>query len=70
MVKKIGAVPTGASTLALSRFERVARERGVIIRAMSRLYVEAPPRSALVMGFSGYPRRMIPPAVAQLAGAF
>jgi GntR family transcriptional regulator/MocR family aminotransferase len=50
--------------------ERAARERGVIVRAMSRLYVETPPRSALVMGFSGYPRRMIPPAVAQLAGAF
>ena len=27
-------------------------------------------RQALVMGFSGYPRRMIPPAVAQLAKAF
>jgi GntR family transcriptional regulator/MocR family aminotransferase len=50
--------------------ERAARERGVIVRAMSRLYVAAPPRSALVMGFSGYPRRLIPPAVAQLAGAF
>jgi len=50
--------------------ERAARERGVIVRAMSRLYVAAPPRSALVMGFSGYPRRMIPPAVAQLAKAF
>jgi GntR family transcriptional regulator / MocR family aminotransferase len=50
--------------------ERAAAERNVIVRAMSRLYVAAPPRSALVMGFSGYPRRMIPPAVAQLAGAF
>ena len=50
--------------------ERAARERSVIVRAMSRLYVAAPPRSALVMGFSGYPRRMIPPAVAQLAEAF
>jgi GntR family transcriptional regulator / MocR family aminotransferase len=50
--------------------ERAARERGVIVRAMSRLYVDAAPRSALVMGFSGYPRRMIPPAVAQLAEAF
>jgi GntR family transcriptional regulator / MocR family aminotransferase len=49
--------------------ERAARERGVIVRAMSKLYVAAPPRSALVMGFSGYPRRMIPPAVARLADA-
>jgi GntR family transcriptional regulator / MocR family aminotransferase len=49
--------------------ERAARERGVIVRAMSRLYVDAPPRSALVMGFSGYPCQMIPPAVERLAKA-
>lgn len=49
--------------------ERAARDGGVIVRAMSRLYVDAPPRSALVMGFSGYPRRMIPPAVERLAKA-
>ena len=47
--------------------ERAARERGVIVRAMSRLYVDASPRSALVMGFSGFPRQMIPPAVERLA---
>jgi hypothetical protein len=39
--------------------ERAAREQGVIVRAMSRLYVEAPPRSALMLGFSGYPRQTI-----------
>jgi len=50
--------------------ERAAREGGVIVRAMSRLYVDASPRSALVMGFSGYPRQMIPPAVERLAKAF
>jgi GntR family transcriptional regulator/MocR family aminotransferase len=50
--------------------ERAARENGVIVRAMSRLYVAAPPRSALVLGFSGYPSRMIPPAVARLAKGF
>ena len=49
--------------------ERAARDHGVIVRAMSRLYVAARPRSAMVLGFSGYPRRMIPPAVAQLAKA-
>jgi GntR family transcriptional regulator / MocR family aminotransferase len=49
--------------------ERAGRERGVIVRAMSRLYVDASPRSALVMGFSGYPRRMMAPAVERLAGA-
>jgi GntR family transcriptional regulator / MocR family aminotransferase len=57
----------GLSDVAI---ERAARDRGVIVRAMSRLYVEARPRSALVMGFSGYPSQMIPPAVARLAQAF
>jgi GntR family transcriptional regulator/MocR family aminotransferase len=50
--------------------ERAAREHGVIVRAMSRLYIEAPVRSALVLGFSGYPRQIIAPAVARLALAF
>jgi GntR family transcriptional regulator/MocR family aminotransferase len=49
--------------------ERAGRERGVIVRAMSRLYVDASPRSALLMGFSGYPRQMIAPAVERLARA-
>jgi GntR family transcriptional regulator / MocR family aminotransferase len=56
----------GLSDVAI---ERAARDHGVIVRAMSRLYVAAPPRSALVMGFSGYPQQMIPPAVARLAEA-
>jgi hypothetical protein len=34
---------------------------------MSRLHVAAAPRSALVLGFSGYPRRTIVPAVERLA---
>ena len=50
--------------------ERAAREHGVIVRAMSRLYVEAPARSALMLGFSGYPRQIIAPAIARLAQAF
>lgn len=57
----------GRSDVAI---ERAARELGVIVRAMSTMYVAARPRSALVMGFSGYPRQMIPPAVARLAKAF
>jgi GntR family transcriptional regulator/MocR family aminotransferase len=56
----------GLSDVAI---ERAARDHGVIVRAMSRLYVAAPPRSALVIGFSGYPRQMIPPAVTRLAKA-
>jgi GntR family transcriptional regulator/MocR family aminotransferase len=54
----------GRSDVAI---ERAAGDRGVIVRAMSRMYAAAPKRSALVMGFSGYPRRMIAPAVARLA---
>jgi GntR family transcriptional regulator/MocR family aminotransferase len=57
----------GLSDVAI---ERAAREHGVVIRAMSRLYVEAPAQSALVLGFSGYPRQIIAPAVARLARAF
>jgi GntR family transcriptional regulator/MocR family aminotransferase len=50
--------------------ERGAREQGVVVRAMSRLYVEAPVQSALMLGFSGYPRQIIAPAIARLARAF
>ncbi|MGY8663684.1 PLP-dependent aminotransferase family protein [Bradyrhizobium sp. UFLA05-109] len=50
--------------------ERQAREHGVVVRAMSRLYVEAPAQSALMLGFSGYPRHIIAPAIARLARAF
>jgi GntR family transcriptional regulator/MocR family aminotransferase len=37
---------------------------------MSRLYLEAPVQSALMLGFSGYPQQSIAPAVARLAQAF
>jgi GntR family transcriptional regulator / MocR family aminotransferase len=50
--------------------ERVAREHSVVVRAMSRLYVDAPAQSALMLGFSGYPRQIIAPAIARLARAF
>jgi GntR family transcriptional regulator/MocR family aminotransferase len=46
------------------------REHGVIVHAMSRLYVQAPAQSALMLGFSGYPRQTIAPAIARLAQAF
>jgi GntR family transcriptional regulator/MocR family aminotransferase len=62
----VGYLRPGLSDVAI---ERAARIEDVIVRAMSRLYVDAPPRSALVLGFSGYPRQMIPPAVARLAKA-
>jgi len=49
--------------------ERAGREHGVVVRAMSRLYVEAPAQSALMLGFSGYPHQIIAPAIARLARA-
>jgi GntR family transcriptional regulator/MocR family aminotransferase len=49
--------------------ERSAREAGVIVRATSRMYLKAPPRSGLMLGFSGYPRRTIDTAVARLSKA-
>ena len=55
--------------LADVTIERAARDHGVIVRAMSRMHIAAPPRSALVLGFSGYPRKMIVPAVTRLAEA-
>jgi GntR family transcriptional regulator / MocR family aminotransferase len=54
----------GLSDVAI---ERAGRQRGVIVRAMSRLYVAAAPLSGLVLGFSGHPRRTIVPAVERLA---
>jgi GntR family transcriptional regulator / MocR family aminotransferase len=47
--------------------EDAARRKDVIVRAMSRLYKAARPRPALMLGFAGYPRQMIIPAVARLA---
>jgi GntR family transcriptional regulator/MocR family aminotransferase len=44
--------------------ERAGQEHGVVVRAMSRLYVEAPAQSALMLGFSGYPRQIMAPAIA------
>lgn len=46
--------------------EQAALQAGVVVRAMSRLYVTAPPRPALMLGFSGYPRQAIVLAAACL----
>jgi len=54
----------GASDLEV---EAAARERGIVVRAMSRFYLAAPRRSALMLGFSGFPSQVIKPAAARLA---
>ena len=47
--------------------EEAARRNGLVVRAMSRLYKKAAPRSALMLGFSGYPPQLVVPAAARLA---
>jgi GntR family transcriptional regulator/MocR family aminotransferase len=46
--------------------EAVALRSGIVVRAMSRLFLAAPRRSALMLGFSGFPRQLIVPAAARL----
>src|SRR6266403_5415742 len=46
--------------------EAAARERGIVVRAMSRFYSAAPRRAALMLGFSGFPPQVIKPAAARL----
>jgi GntR family transcriptional regulator/MocR family aminotransferase len=54
----------GLSDVAI---QRAALQQRVVTRAMSELYLAAPPRSALMLGFSGHPSNSIPSAVARLA---
>ena len=47
--------------------ETAAARIGIIVRAISRFYRAAPPRSGLMLGFSGFPRQLIIPAASRLA---
>lgn len=47
--------------------ERAALADGVVVRALSRLYVKARPRQGLLLGFSGYPAAKIAGAAVRLA---
>src|SRR5262249_22526939 len=47
--------------------EAAARRAGIAVRAISRFYRTAAPRSGLMLGFSGFPRQVIIPAAARLA---
>ena len=49
--------------------ERAALEEGVIVRALSRLYLRGRVRQGLLLGFSGYPAASIGPAAGRLAKA-
>jgi GntR family transcriptional regulator/MocR family aminotransferase len=54
----------GLSDVAI---QQAALAGGVVVRSISQLYIAAPPRSALMLGFSGYPCQSIAPAVKRLA---
>jgi GntR family transcriptional regulator/MocR family aminotransferase len=47
--------------------ERAALEDGIVVRALSRLYVRTRPRQGLLLGFSGYPAPAIDGAAGRLA---
>ncbi len=47
--------------------ERAARENRLTVRAISRLYRKAPPRSGLMLGFAGFSRSVITRGVSVLA---
>jgi GntR family transcriptional regulator/MocR family aminotransferase len=49
--------------------QAAAAERGLVARAISRLYHDAAPRSGLLLGFSGFPPQAMAPAAARLAAA-
>ena len=50
--------------------EKAAKQAGIVVRALSRMYVAAAPRQGLLLGFSGYPKQVIAPAVMRLASVF
>jgi GntR family transcriptional regulator/MocR family aminotransferase len=47
--------------------EAEAQRAGIVVRAISRFYRTARPRSGLMLGFSGFPRQLIVPSAARLA---
>lgn len=53
--------------LSDSAIAMAALERDIVVRPLSRLYMQARPRQGLLLGFSGYPIPSIAPAVARLA---
>jgi GntR family transcriptional regulator/MocR family aminotransferase len=47
--------------------EALARQAGISLRAVSRFYRAAAPKTGVMLGFSGFPPQVIVPAAAQLA---
>lgn len=58
-------LPEGVDDVAL---ERAARAEGVVCRAVSRLYLQAPPRAGLMLGFTGFRPEALEAPASQLGG--
>ena len=43
------------------------RDEGIIVRPLSPMYLKAKPRQGFLLGFTGFPRQVIVPAVARMA---
>lgn len=63
----IGYLDDAVDDAALSR---AAAERGVVASALSRLYIDAPPRKGLMLGYAGVAEPTMRRAVATLARVF
>jgi GntR family transcriptional regulator/MocR family aminotransferase len=63
----IGYLDDAVDDAALSQ---AAAARGVVVSALSRLYVDAPPRKGLMLGYAGVAEPAMRRAVATLAGVF
>lgn len=63
----IGYLDDAVDDVALSK---AAVDRGVVVAALSRLYIDAPPRKGLMLGYAGVAEPTMRRAVATLAGAF
>ena len=58
-------LPDGFDDVAV---ERAARAEGIVCRALSRLYLEAPPRPGLMLGFTGFRAERLRAPARTLAG--
>ena len=57
------------STMTDEEVEAAADVAGVTVRGISRLYRRLEPRQGLMLGFTGFPARMMAGGVARLAAA-
>jgi GntR family transcriptional regulator/MocR family aminotransferase len=63
----VGYLDDGVDDIALSK---AAADRGVAAAALSRLYVDAPPKKGLMLGYAGVAEPAMRRAVATLGAVF